>query len=62
MNKTPKLRIVEYVSLTISELVKLLIYILVKCENTSNMIAHLQNRHNITKSNYIEYLDENKQV
>ena len=33
-----------------------------KGENTSNMIAHLRDRHDITKSNYTEYLDNNKQV
>jgi hypothetical protein len=30
--------------------------------NTSSLIAHLREKHNITKNNYTEYLDENKEV
>ena len=30
--------------------------------NTSNMIVHLCDKHSITKNNYTEYLDEDKEV
>lgn len=30
--------------------------------NTSSMIAHLRDKHNITKDNYTQYLDEYKEV
>lgn len=30
--------------------------------NTSNMIAHLRDKHGIIKDNYTEYLNENKEV
>ncbi|CAG8733577.1 25989_t:CDS:2, partial [Gigaspora rosea] len=29
--------------------------------NTTNLIAHLRNRHHITKKNYLQFLDENQQ-
>jgi len=30
--------------------------------NTSNLIIHLRDKHNITKDNYSEYLDEREEV
>lgn len=30
--------------------------------NTTNLIAHLRDKHNITKDNYSEYLDEHEEV
>jgi hypothetical protein len=30
--------------------------------NTSSMIAHLRDRHDITKDNYAQYLDEHREV
>lgn len=30
--------------------------------NTSGLIAHLRDKHNITKNNYAGYLDDNKEV
>ena len=33
-----------------------------KSRNISNMIAHLRDKHNITKDNYTQYLDEYKEV
>ena len=30
--------------------------------NTSSMIAHLRDKHDITKDNYAQYLDEHKEV
>jgi hypothetical protein len=30
--------------------------------NTSNLISHLRDKHHITKDNYLEYLDEHKEV
>ncbi|PKY54547.1 hypothetical protein RhiirA4_473417 [Rhizophagus irregularis] len=32
-----------------------------KGENTTNLIAHLKDKHNITKDNYSEYLDEHEE-
>ncbi|CAG8637674.1 15757_t:CDS:1 [Cetraspora pellucida] len=33
-----------------------------KGSNTSNMIAHLRDKHNITKDNYTDHLDEHNEV
>jgi|ERR1700722_454913 len=30
--------------------------------NTTNLIAHLRDKHNITKNNYLEFLDEHEEV
>ena len=30
--------------------------------NTSSMIAHLRDKHDITKDNYAQYLDEHREV
>ena len=30
--------------------------------NTSSMIAHLRDKHDITKDNYTQYLDEHSEV
>lgn len=30
--------------------------------NTSNLISHLRDKHNITKDNYLEFLDEDEEV